>query len=98
MCEKRPIKINLPSIKFIKTNKNVRFDSMSHLTENNNPSIAENLDVAEIKTTIVDEPNHEVVDESTQADIYNQFQTLREQFNSTKADLNRISNRSALKI
>ena len=92
VCEKNPIQINLPSIKFIKASKNVRFDSLSHLTENNNPSIAENLDAA------VSEPiETKVADESTQADIYNQFQTIREQFNSMKSDQSRISDGSSKK-
>jgi hypothetical protein len=93
VCETKPIQINLPSIKFTKTSKNVRFDSLSHLTETNNPSIAENLDAV----AVAESTETKVADESTQADMYNQFQTIRDQFNLKKSDQGRISDRSSQK-
>jgi hypothetical protein len=105
--EKKQIQINVPSIKFTKTSKNIRFDSLSHLTENNNPSIVENLDSTMPSNEQVlneqitnEQPNTTTttttvtkLDESVQADYFNQFQVLREQFNS-KTDSNRDSARN----
>lgn len=78
-CEKKQIQINVPSIKFIKTSKNIKFDSLSHLTETNNPSIVETLDTNETLQV------SRVQDESTQADVYN---AIREQFNTNSSKRN----------
>lgn len=86
ICEKKHIEINVPTIRFIKSSKNVKFDSLSHLTENNNPSIAENLEPNQPEIS-----NDSKVDESVQADLYNQFHIIREQFNSK--DPNRDSSK-----
>ncbi len=78
---------------------------MSHLTENNNPSIVENLDSTMPTNEQVlneqitnEQPNTTTstvtkLDESVQADYFNQFHVLREQFNS-KTDSNRDSARN----